>query len=370
MLTKAIVDKVIDTNAIRVRIPVFNKASYNVNATPSEELYVATVCTLPNCEIPFQVGDVVIVGFEDNQASKPVIIGYLFRKTDYLCKADLKLSSLIVDGNVKFSNEISIGEINYNDILKLKGIKDNIQQQLDILTNRINLLMYGNSTDSGSADTPTVDTSPDNGEDAVDPPEDTTDTPTEDNFVELTDYEKYRKYVSEGELYEGVYTNGEFNNSPVYKQINPTKFHISTLWGEDNPERTHDGVDCLNSYGEGIDYKSLTAPAKSKVVFNGTQTDEYGNITGYGNYIILLHGREYATLYAHLENESLAMCSVGQILNKGDVFAKQGDAGNSSGEHLHLEVHKGYVSTSNLGTVLEPYAVLLGDWQLPDYEGD
>lgn len=361
MLTKAIVDKVIDTNAIRVRIPVFNKASYNVNATPSEELYVATVCTLPNCEIPFQVGDVVIVGFEDNQASKPVIIGYLFRKTDYLCKADLKLSSLIVDGNVKFSNEISIGEINYNDILKLKGIKDNIQQQLDILTNRINMLMYGNSTSSGSADTPTVDPSPDNGEDAVDPGTgDSTDTPVEDDFVELENSDFYENYNITS---TGIKPYDLYKNTKIYDNPNPNHLHISSLYGEVRSNgSTHYAVDCQNCNDNfnNAEYDVLLSPAKGKIIHKYVEADN----SGYGNGFIIEYGRNYTVLFAHMKaTDTHNALSVGTIVTAGQMIGRQGDTGTSSGEHLHLAVYKN-------GVVKEPYAVLFGDWQLPDYGGE
>lgn len=62
--------------------------------------------------------------------------------------------------------------------------------------------------------------------------------------------------------------------------------------------------------------------------------------SSYGNYVTINHGtgsdgNSYATLYAHMTSYTV---SVGQAVNRGDVIGYVGSTGNSTGNHLHLEL--------------------------------
>ena len=64
---------------------------------------------------------------------------------------------------------------------------------------------------------------------------------------------------------------------------------------------------------------------------------------GYGNYVIIYHGKmtdgnAYTTLYGHMK--SIAT-TAGKYVKQGELIGYVGTTGNSTGNHLHLEVWKG-----------------------------
>lgn len=93
-------------------------------------------------------------------------------------------------------------------------------------------------------------------------------------------------------------------------------------WG-----KLHAGVDLAANEGTPI-----YAADNGKVIV----AEDSGN--GYGQYIILDHQNGYKTLYGH--NSSL-LVSPGDIVAKGDKIALSGNTGNSTGPHLHFEIHVG-----------------------------
>ena len=68
----------------------------------------------------------------------------------------------------------------------------------------------------------------------------------------------------------------------------------------------------------------------------------------FGNKIVINHNNGLKTLYAHLSSIDV---SVGQTVEKGSKIGVMGSTGNSTGIHLHFEVHKNGVFQNPLNYV-------------------
>ena len=91
--------------------------------------------------------------------------------------------------------------------------------------------------------------------------------------------------------------------------------------------KRHEGLDINTDRGTPV-----FAPGKGKVIFVGRRG-------GYGLAVEIDHGFGYNTFYAHL---SKSLVKKGQHITRGDLIAKTGNTGLSSGPHLHYEVrHNG-----------------------------
>jgi hypothetical protein len=85
----------------------------------------------------------------------------------------------------------------------------------------------------------------------------------------------------------------------------------------------HPGLDFAGSYGQAI---HVTAPGVVSFV---------GQRSGYGNCVEVDHGFGFKTRYGHLSGFA---ARVGERVNVGDVIARMGSTGRSTGVHLHYEV--------------------------------
>lgn len=147
MLQKAIIEKKLDKYSMKVRIPVYNKVKSDPTATPTNELYTATIQTLPGCSPNYQEGDVVIVDFENDDVSFPIIIGLLYREHMPQGSTDITADSLVVNVNTNLSENTLIGEVTPES---LKKLNDKYSNNVKAISIQYSLSNYQDHYDSFS----------------------------------------------------------------------------------------------------------------------------------------------------------------------------------------------------------------------------
>ncbi len=105
----------------------------------------------------------------------------------------------------------------------------------------------------------------------------------------------------------------------------PTKYHtVSGGYPNYSSGKYHGGLDFPCPTGT-----SVVAAGSGKVIFAGW------NAGGYGNLVMIDHGNGLVSLYGH---NSSVVASVGQHVKKGQLIARSGSTGRSTGPHVHFEV--------------------------------
>lgn len=107
--------------------------------------------------------------------------------------------------------------------------------------------------------------------------------------------------------------------------IEPVQGRITAKYGEKSSVRSsvHTGLDIAAPGGIPI-----KAAASGTVVFSGRKGS-------FGKMLVISHGNGVQTYYAHC---SKLLANVGDKVSQGEVIANVGSTGNSTGNHLHLEV--------------------------------
>ena len=99
-----------------------------------------------------------------------------------------------------------------------------------------------------------------------------------------------------------------------------------------NPRRRHPILNTIRAH-RGVDYAAprgtpIKAAGDGKVIFRGQKS-------GYGNTVILQHGGNITTLYAHMSR--FAKPRVGSRVRQGDTIGYVGATGLATANHLHYE---------------------------------
>ena len=89
--------------------------------------------------------------------------------------------------------------------------------------------------------------------------------------------------------------------------------------------RMHEGIDIAAQSGT-----QVHAAESGQVIYAR-------RLGGYGNVVVVRHGKLYETVYAHNRR---FWVEKGALVQKGDVIAEVGATGNASAPHLHFEIRR------------------------------
>ena len=133
----------------------------------------------------------------------------------------------------------------------------------------------------------------------------------------------------------------------------PVDFRVSSHF---NPNRRHPVLKTVRPH-RGVDYAApsgtpIKASGDGKVIFRGTQR-------GYGNVVILQHGGNITTLYAHMSRFASKVRN-GSRVRQGQTIGYVGATGLVTGAHLHYEYRINGVHR-NPRTVELPQAAPIAD---------
>lgn len=103
----------------------------------------------------------------------------------------------------------------------------------------------------------------------------------------------------------------------------PNFYRVSSHFGP-RGRKHHDGID-------------IPAPRGTPIIAVDTGVVIYSDngIRGYGNMIVVAHGDDIFTVYAHNRKNKV---DKGDRVERGQVIAEIGNTGRSTGPHLHFEI--------------------------------
>lgn len=101
--------------------------------------------------------------------------------------------------------------------------------------------------------------------------------------------------------------------------------------------KPHEGIDIGGKEARDIKHASVVASLPGTVTFarEGTEKNRFNR--GYGNLVIIDHGNNWETRYAHLESFSMGIAT-GVYVSAGQLIGRVGSSGRSTGPHLHYEI--------------------------------
>lgn len=133
--------------------------------------------------------------------------------------------------------------------------------------------------------------------------------------------------------------------------------------GYRTPQRPgHDGVDLGSPRGTDVRAAAtgVVTQAECQATLNGgdygCDRDGSPQVLGCGWHVTIAHADNTLTVYCHLVEQPRV--DVNDEVDVGDVIGTSGTSGNSSGPHLHLEVHDNHVWSAS--SAVNPVAWFAG----------
>jgi len=174
----------------------------------------------------------------------------------------------------------------------------------------------------------------------------------DDYYVQFEEIWQDGEYVSDGEIIAAEFNNNgrtiqairfiddnehsEYftpSGNSVRKAFIRAPVDFTRISSNFNPNRKHPILNKIRAH-RGVDYAAprgtpIKASGDGKVIFRGTRS-------GYGKTVILQHGGNITTLYAHMSSYVLKV-RVGRRVRQGQTIGFVGRTGLATANHLHYE---------------------------------
>jgi murein DD-endopeptidase MepM/ murein hydrolase activator NlpD len=170
--------------------------------------------------------------------------------------------------------------------------------------------------------------------------------------VRFTDSEGNSQYFApDGRSMRKAFLRSPVDFSRISSRFKPERFH--PVLGKKRPHR---GVDYAAATGTPI-----KAAGDGKIIWRGTKG-------GYGRTVILQHGSNITTLYAHMSRYQKGLSS-GSRVKQGQIIGYVGASGLATGPHLHYEFRVNEVHKNPL-TVALPAADPIAERERPAFQAE
>lgn len=118
-----------------VDISLFKSTLSNFGETNNliDTTYVATISTLPGIYMPYKEGDIVYIGFANNEVSEPIILGKVHKNlpNEGESSSYAYFKSLETTDKVILPEDTTIGNIKYDDLKSMYLVYHNIETKID-----------------------------------------------------------------------------------------------------------------------------------------------------------------------------------------------------------------------------------------------
>ena len=181
----------------------------------------------------------------------------------------------------------------------------------------------------------------------------------------------YAEFYNQGEKYTAVRYKGKNkqwdyfneNGNSLEKAFLRAPLNFAYVSSHFNPNRRHPILNKIRAHN-GVDYAAkrgtpIRATGEGVIKSMGWKS-------GYGRTIVIKHGGEITTLYAHMETYNTSLAKGSQVI-QGQTIGYVGDSGLATAPHLHYEFEVGKNRTDPLKVSL-PSAAPLEDRFIEDFK--